>query len=68
MRPVPNLITFRLLCLDEKVGGVIGKGGAITKTLQQETGCEIKVLEGISDSEDRIILISGLALWFYFSN
>ncbi|EEF52201.1 KH domain-containing protein HEN4 [Ricinus communis] len=61
MRPAPDMLTFRLLCLDEKVGGVIGKGGAIIKTLQQETGCEIKVLEGVSDSEDRIILISGPA-------
>ncbi|KDP41552.1 hypothetical protein JCGZ_15959 [Jatropha curcas] len=61
MKPAPDIITFRLLCLDEKVGGVIGKGGNIIKTLQQETGCDIKVLEGVSDSEDRIILISGPA-------
>ncbi|XP_065881277.1 KH domain-containing protein HEN4-like [Euphorbia lathyris] len=61
MRLPPDLITFRLLCLDEKVGGVIGKGGTIIKTLQQETGCEIKVLEGIPDSEDRVIIISGSA-------
>ncbi|KAF2324206.1 hypothetical protein GH714_010007 [Hevea brasiliensis] len=42
-------------------GGIIGKGGTIIKTLQQETGCDIKVLEGVSNSEDRIILISGPA-------
>ncbi|KAJ9166403.1 hypothetical protein P3X46_021167 [Hevea brasiliensis] len=59
MKPTSDIINFRLLCLDEKVGGVIGKGGTIIKTLQQETGCDIKVLEGVSDSEDRIILISG---------
>lgn len=61
MKPASDIITFRLLCLDEKVGGVIGKGGTIIKTLQQETGCDIKVLEGVSNSEDRIILISGPA-------
>ncbi|XP_050231778.1 KH domain-containing protein HEN4-like isoform X2 [Mercurialis annua] len=61
MRAAPNFITFRLLCFDEKVGGVIGKGGSTIKSLQQETGCEIKVLEGLSDSEDRIIVISGPA-------
>ncbi|XWS24041.1 hypothetical protein CRYUN_Cryun28dG0067000 [Craigia yunnanensis] len=57
--PSLEMLTFRLLCHYERVGGVIGKGGAIIKTLQQETGCEIKVVESISDSEDRIIIISG---------
>ncbi|GAB4839257.1 hypothetical protein Ancab_028784 [Ancistrocladus abbreviatus] len=55
----PEILTFRLLCPDERVGGVIGKGGTIIKMLQHETGCEIKVLEGSSDEEDRIIVISG---------
>ncbi|GAB4852442.1 hypothetical protein Ancab_016636 [Ancistrocladus abbreviatus] len=55
----PEILTFRLLCPDERVGGVIGKGGAIIKMLQHETRCEIKVLEGASDEEDRIIVISG---------
>ena len=59
MMPSLEMLTFRLLCHDERVGGVIGKGGAIIKTLKQETGCEIKVLEAIPDSEDRIIVISG---------
>ncbi|PSS17318.1 KH domain-containing protein [Actinidia chinensis var. chinensis] len=62
MNPPQDIITFRLLCHEEKVGGVIGKGGTIVKALQHETGCEIKVLERVSDSEDRIIVISGPAL------
>ncbi|KAE8125954.1 hypothetical protein FH972_020714 [Carpinus fangiana] len=61
MKPAQEVLTFRLLCHDERVGGVIGKGGAIIKTLKQETGCEIKVMEGVSDSQDRIIIISGAA-------
>ncbi|KAK9270967.1 hypothetical protein L1049_026555 [Liquidambar formosana] len=61
MKPSQDILTFRLLCHEEKVGGIIGKGGTIIKTLQHETGCEIKILEGISDSEDRIIVISGPA-------
>lgn len=60
--PCPEMLTFRILCHDEKVGGVIGKGGSVIKTLQQETGCEIKVLEAIPDSEDRIIVVSGPAV------
>lgn len=62
MKPASEILTFRLLCHDERVGGVIGKGGVIIRTLQQETGCEIKVMEGVSDSEDRIIVISGPAV------
>ncbi|XP_073281682.1 RNA-binding KH domain-containing protein RCF3-like isoform X2 [Primulina huaijiensis] len=57
----PEILSFRLLCSGEKVGGVIGKGGSIVKTVQHETGCEIKVLDGVGDSEDRIIVISGPA-------
>ncbi|KAF3447427.1 hypothetical protein FNV43_RR12613 [Rhamnella rubrinervis] len=61
MKPSPDILTFRLLCHDERVGGVIGKGGQIIKTLQMDTGCEIKVMEGVSDSEDRVIVVSGPA-------
>ncbi|CAN4092253.1 unnamed protein product [Withania somnifera] len=59
MNPIPDALTFRLLCPDEKVGGIIGKGGSIIKALQHETGCQIKVLDGGGDSEDRVIVISG---------
>ncbi|KAF9687449.1 hypothetical protein SADUNF_Sadunf02G0094600 [Salix dunnii] len=61
MKPVPEVLTFRLLCHNERVGGVIGKAGTIIKILKQETGCDIKVMEGVSDSEERVIVISGLA-------
>lgn len=59
----PEVLTFRLLCNEEKVGGVIGKGGSIVKALQHESGCDIKVLEGTGEPEDRIIIISGPAVW-----
>ncbi|KAM2027585.1 hypothetical protein ACFX1T_019857 [Malus domestica] len=39
MKPSQEVLTFRLLCPEERVGGVIGKGGTIIKTLKQETGC-----------------------------
>ncbi|XP_028777836.1 RNA-binding KH domain-containing protein RCF3 isoform X2 [Neltuma alba] len=61
MRSSQDMLTFRLLCHAERVGSIIGKGGAIIKTVQQETASEIKVIEGESDSEDRIIVISGPA-------
>ncbi|XP_008783181.2 RNA-binding KH domain-containing protein RCF3-like [Phoenix dactylifera] len=57
-----ELLTYRLMCSNDKVGSVIGKGGSIIKTLQHETGCEIKILETEPESDDRIIVISGPAL------
>lgn len=59
-----EILTFRLLCHDERVGGVIGKGGAIIRSLKQETGCDIKVMEAVSGTEDRLIVISGPAVRF----
>ncbi|PON68318.1 Polyribonucleotide nucleotidyltransferase [Parasponia andersonii] len=59
MKPSLEILTFRLLCPAERVGGVIGKGGIVIKTVQQDTGCEVKVMEGVSDSEDRVIAVSG---------
>nr|XP_043618263.1 KH domain-containing protein HEN4-like [Erigeron canadensis] len=59
--PFTDMLTYRLICPDEKVGGVIGKGGTIVKALKQETGCDIRVLEKIPESDDRIIVISGPA-------
>lgn len=62
MMPSLEMLTFRLLCHDDKVGAVIGKGGAIIKTLKQETGCDIKVVEAIPDCEDRVIIVSSPAV------
>ncbi|PIA55143.1 hypothetical protein AQUCO_00800104v1 [Aquilegia coerulea] len=60
MRPSLD-ITFRLLCYNEKIGGVIGKGGTIVKTIHYETGCDINILDSPPDSDDRVIVISGPA-------
>ncbi|XP_071710911.1 RNA-binding KH domain-containing protein RCF3-like isoform X2 [Rutidosis leptorrhynchoides] len=59
--PFTDMLTYRLICPDEKVGGVIGKGGTIVKALKHETGCDIRVLEKMPESDDRIIIISGPA-------
>lgn len=61
MKSSQDVLNFRLLCHEERVGGVIGKGGTIIRTLKQETGCEIKVMDAVSDSEDRVIVVSGPA-------
>lgn len=66
LKPSQEVLTFRLLCHDERVGGVIGKGGAIIRTLKQETGCDIKVMEAVSGTVDRLIIVSGPAVRFNF--
>ncbi|XP_042489510.1 KH domain-containing protein HEN4-like [Macadamia integrifolia] len=62
MKPIQEILTFRLLCLNEKVGSIIGKGGTIIQALKLETGCDVKILEGVPDLDDRIIVISGPAI------
>ncbi|ERN09894.1 hypothetical protein AMTR_s00013p00144130, partial [Amborella trichopoda] len=44
--------------MNEKAGGVIGKGGSIIRALQNETQAEIKILDTVPDLEDRVIVIS----------
>lgn len=53
-------IVFRLLCSNDKVGSLIGKGGAIVRGLQNETGTSIKVQEAVPDSEERVVVISAV--------
>uniref|UniRef100_A0A0D6QYY3 K Homology domain-containing protein n=2 Tax=Araucaria cunninghamii TaxID=56994 RepID=A0A0D6QYY3_ARACU len=51
-------IVFRVLCPNKKIGGVIGKGGSIIKSLRDEIGVKIKVTDVVPGSDDRIIIIS----------
>lgn len=58
-RPVmEEEVVYRLLCPADKVGSLIGKGGAVVRGLQNETGASIKVSDPTHDSEERIIVIS----------
>ncbi|KAF3785601.1 KH domain-containing protein [Nymphaea thermarum] len=54
----PDILSFRLLCTNEKVGGVIGKGGSIVRNIHSETGADIKILDAVQDTDDRVIAIS----------
>ncbi|KAK8921416.1 hypothetical protein KSP39_PZI020915 [Platanthera zijinensis] len=60
MQVAPEVLVFRLLCSNDKVGSVIG--GSIVRNLQHETGSDIKILETPLESEDRLIVISGSAV------
>lgn len=54
----PVATSYRILCLDIKAGGVIGKSGSIIKAIRQETGAWINVHPLIPGDEERIIEIS----------
>ncbi|XP_057962067.1 KH domain-containing protein HEN4-like isoform X2 [Malania oleifera] len=53
-------VKFKLLCPNGAVGGVIGKGGAIVKALQKETGASINVAAPFVMSSERVVTISAL--------
>ncbi|ESQ30317.1 hypothetical protein EUTSA_v10011323mg [Eutrema salsugineum] len=58
-RPVvEEEVSYRLLCPADKVGSLIGKGGAVVRALQNDTGASIKVSDPTHDSEERIVVIS----------
>ncbi|KAF3550007.1 hypothetical protein DY000_02010418 [Brassica cretica] len=55
---VEEEVSFRLLCPADKVGSLIGKGGAVVRALQNETGASIKVSDPTHETEERIVVIS----------
>lgn len=59
-RGVKDELVFRLLCPNEKIGGIIGRGGNIIRSLQEDIGVRIKVLEPVTGSNERIIVITSV--------
>lgn len=49
---------FQLLCRNDKIGGVIGKGGGAINQIRQETGASIKVADQVPDCDERVIVVS----------
>lgn len=50
--------SIRLVCPNENIGAVIGKGGSIIKQLRQESGASIKVDSAAAEGDDCIIFVS----------
>ncbi|KAK4795383.1 hypothetical protein SAY86_013377 [Trapa natans] len=48
---------FRLLCHASRIGGVIGKSGAIIKSLQQSTGAKIRIEDAPPECPDRVVTV-----------
>ncbi|XP_043713315.1 KH domain-containing protein HEN4-like [Telopea speciosissima] len=53
-------VSFRILCSNAKIGGVIGKGGTIVKALQNETGASISCAGSVAESDERVITVSAM--------
>ncbi|KAJ7946791.1 KH domain-containing protein family [Quillaja saponaria] len=51
-------VTFKILCSNDKAGGIIGKGGSIVRALQNETGTSINVLPSTVDCDERLVIIT----------
>lgn len=51
-------VTFKILCSNDRVGGVIGKGGSIVRALQNETGAGISVGASIAECDERLITVT----------
>ncbi|XP_028787302.1 KH domain-containing protein HEN4 isoform X1 [Neltuma alba] len=51
-------VSFRILCSNDRVGGVIGKGGSIVRALQNETGATISIGPSVEECEDRLITVT----------
>lgn len=56
--PVSEETEYRILCPGNKVGSLIGKGGAIIKALRSECKSKIKVEDLVAGSEERVVLVS----------
>ncbi|CAN1298769.1 KH domain-containing protein HEN4, partial [Linum perenne] len=62
-RVIEEDVVFKLLCQLDKVGSLIGKGGAVIKTLQNDTGASIKISDVLPDLQERVVIISAREAW-----
>lgn len=52
-----ELVVYRILCPDNVIGGVIGKGGKVINSMRQESHARIKVVEPFPGADKRVITI-----------
>lgn len=53
-------VVFKILCPNELVGGIIGKGGSIVKAVQNESGASISIGSTLADCDERLITITAM--------
>ncbi|XWS39789.1 hypothetical protein CRYUN_Cryun18bG0084500 [Craigia yunnanensis] len=54
----PQEVVFKILCSSDRVGSVIGKGGAIIKALQSDTGATITIGATITDCDEQLVTVT----------
>jgi hypothetical protein len=47
-------ITFRLLCSNDKVGGIVGKAGTIIQALQRDTCVDFKMVDYVPKEDEHV--------------
>lgn len=63
LSPVDTTVTqqevvFKILCANDRIGGVIGKGGSIVRALQNESGATVSVGPSVAGCDERLISIT----------
>ena len=56
-------LVIRILCPNDKIGSMIGKGGSIIRKMREDTGAAIKVAEAIPNADERVIEIRSTEVW-----
>ncbi|KAL9244782.1 hypothetical protein vseg_018509 [Gypsophila vaccaria] len=51
-------VVFKILCSNDRVGGIIGKGGSIIRALQEETGAKISIGPSVTDCDERLVTVT----------
>lgn len=51
-------VVFKILCANDRIGGVIGKGGTIVRALQNESGATVSVGPSVTGCDERLISIT----------
>lgn len=60
-------VVFRILCPNERVGSIIGKGGSIVKALQNNTGASISIGPTLAECNERVITITAVEVMSLYS-
>eukprot|EP00250_Pteridium_aquilinum_P035601 c9705_g1_i2 orf=1313-2086(+) len=58
--PLEEEFMICVLCPNEKIGSVIGKGGSVIRKLREDSGAKIRVCDQVGDSDERVIQISAM--------
>lgn len=51
-------LVLRVLCPNDRIGSMIGKGGSVIRKMREDTGAHIKVVDPVLDADERVIEIT----------